>query len=100
MANGDSGMGESKHTQGPWRGMSSDYFLIHGDIDQRNLLVATLCPIDYGDEDIANVNLVAAAPDLLAALEGLMNPKGFLPDYEEYEAAEAAIAKAKGETNA
>ena len=40
--------------------------------------------------------LLAQRDELLVALEGLINPKGFLPDFEEYDAAEAAIAKAKG----
>lgn len=51
----------------------------------------------------ANANIIAAAPDLLAALSGLV---GFLTDYPHpyhedisgfLEEAEAAIAKAKGE---
>ena len=36
--------------------------------------------------------------ELMAALEGLVNPKGFLPDGEEYAAAEAAIANARKTT--
>jgi hypothetical protein len=43
----------------------------------------------------ANINLIAAAPDLLAALEGVLR----VADRQtaEFEAARAAIAKAKGE---
>ena len=47
----------------------------------------------------ADARLIAAAPDLLAALEAIVNDDGF-PDQFAYRAeaiARAAIAKAKGE---
>ena len=45
---------------------------------------------------VANARLIAAAPDLLAALEELcLAPNKHRPD-EYWEAARAAIAKAKG----
>ena len=50
----------------------------------------------------ANVNLIAAAPDLLSALRGLLGYKGFACDCgipeSEFDAARAAIAKAEGES--
>ena len=67
------------------------------------------CGRDFFDEDtgeergdgsrVANARLVAAAPEMLAALEGLVGttlcPQGVCK--EGCEAAYAAIAKAKGE---
>ena len=111
LANGGGVMTESKHTQGPWGiyPYSSDYY-IHGNIEQHSLLVATLCPIDYGEEDTANANLIAAAPDTLGALENLLDSALEWADVVRCDrdmgwdcnaepvivAARAAIAKAKG----
>ena len=65
--------------------------------------------VDGGDADLGiwvchgvteeNAHKIAAMPEMYAALEGLMNPKGFLPDEEEYLAAENALAKARGSSN-
>jgi hypothetical protein len=46
-------------------------------------------------ECLANARLIAAAPDLLAALEGVLRVADRATD--EFDAARAAIAKAKGE---
>jgi hypothetical protein len=47
-------------------------------------------------EALANTRLIAAAPDLLAALEGILAHK---PDYADHiwQAAEEAVVKAKAE---
>lgn len=47
----------------------------------------------------ANANLIAAAPDLFAALEGLLNITGDMhnEDFDEFKDAEAALAKARGQ---
>ena len=88
----------SKHTPGPWMvaddcvrvitmPTADDYQIAHCD-------AGAFSP-DY-EECAANATLIAAAPDLLAALEGL------LPMWESgikepwIEAARAAIAKATG----
>lgn len=44
----------------------------------------------------ANATLIAAAPDLLAALENIENDAGQVPDHA-WKIIKAAIAKAKGE---
>lgn len=46
---------------------------------------------------VAKERLMAAAPDLLAALEGLVGENGDLYSPAAHDAARAAIAKAKGE---
>ena len=48
----------------------------------------------------ADARLISAAPDLLAALDGLVNPPCHAPDFlpsRLWDAARAAIAKATGE---
>ena len=57
---------------------------------------------DMGRENLANANLISAAPDLLSALKEMMS---VFQDHEQYDEesaevvsiARAAIAKAKGE---
>ena len=54
-----------------------------------------------GEETAANARLIAAAPDLLSALNGAIEhwpvPSSICKDRHAYEAARAAIAKATGE---
>jgi hypothetical protein len=104
---------KAKHTPGPW--------VVFGCLDRfPGIEAADLSIVIWGDkhdesgvkgetheESIANANLIAAAPDLLEALEGIITT---MPDLEEFEnpdgysmlpfvaAARSAIAKAKGET--
>ena len=87
------------HTAGPWRlTLSDDTTIIAGD---GTPVAGTLGNYDSDDEwpvMEANARLIAAAPDLLAALRGM------LADYEDYfgherpsltaSAARAAIARA------
>ncbi len=87
-------MGETRHTPGPW---SLDYDTLAGG----HILV---CTSDYGiakvyDEEpgsrgmnMANARLIAAAPDLLAALQGLVDaPQARLNLAETWAPALAAI---------
>jgi hypothetical protein len=64
-------MGEGKHTVGPWEacGAMVRTTFMHGDPEQRGLLIAecAMGPMPSG----ANARLIAAAPDLLDALEML-----------------------------
>ncbi len=48
---------------------------------------------DPTNQDIANANLIAAAPDLLAACEGLLSNPDASPDWGAFY---AATSKAKG----
>ena len=93
------GLSSMSHTPGPWAWTydgSSDYSLGPA-ADPQVIPVATV--YDYRARDAseteANLNLMAAAPDLLAALKAIVEvTEGiYRPDLE---AAELAIAKAEG----
>lgn len=66
-------MENSKHTPGPWAFTDAMYGIdnmrVNGVIDAAGNGVAN-CGFDYGNrgESIANAQLIAAAPDMLAAL--------------------------------
>jgi hypothetical protein len=85
----------SKHTPGPWNlaPKAVNHQLLYGPVPG---LIADI----HKDED---ARLIAAAPDLLAALQHLLLTIGSDPELEEYletgsALARAAIAKATGET--
>ena len=83
------------HTQGPWVAVG-DYVEAH-DLDEP-LSVCTLA--DCGDATQVNARLIAAAPDLLAALEDMLNltlDEDDIAVSSRIAKARAAIAKAKGE---
>lgn len=102
----------SKHTHGPWRVGNQ----IHANIITRNMEINacfTVIEADgyyagggvamshikaNADESNANASLIAAAPDLLAALEAIFSGESntvFVTGSQE-SLARAAIAKAKG----
>lgn len=90
----------SKHTPGPW-----DYgWEIQPNgcptVGHKGLMV---CMVAHSAKDpdqketaLANANLIAAAPDLLEALENLENDAGQMPDHA-WQMVKSAIRKAKGE---
>ena len=85
----------AEHTPGPW----APYHLSDGSwaVARRD---DVLPPLAWTVNE-ADARLIAAAPDLLAALEEIVNLEGF-PDQFAYRAeaiALAAIAKAKGKTD-
>ncbi len=105
-----------KHTPGPWRAED------HGEVqshrgrmvtirDQRNIHVATVDGLDASvrGQELANARLIAAAPELLEALEQLLEER-FTPQagHNEYKLhsmlsetqnlARAAIKATKGNT--
>jgi len=97
-----------KHTDGPWQlssretdetfdGMTFKRRFIYG--TQSAVLIAVVCgpeircEMHAHDEFKANARLIAAAPDLLAALRALVHP---MASDEDLDAARAAIAKAEG----
>lgn len=99
----------SKHTPGPWwanEKRHDDYpTKISIETDSYNI-----CLVDGGLDQQANANLIAAAPDLLEALENLFidykqladsGDAGFwkLEDQDVAKKAMAAIARAKGESS-
>ena len=99
-------MAESKHTPGPW----FCELALGDDIGPAGTRYWTIKPTTfYNDErfmDISswisdeNARLIAAAPDMLAALEGVYARFcGEYPDHPETVAVAIAIAKAKGTAN-
>lgn len=96
-----------KHTPGPWRTLpeevDKDYVRVRGTrLGLRYKIANVLTTIYEGvpareaDETRANAALIAAAPDLLEALQALLAIYPY-PDNETTDAARAAIAKATGE---
>lgn len=104
-----------QHTKGPWR--FTDDFIGVWDADARRIanLDSDGSPYIGLDETLANAALIAAAPDLLAALEAVIDDlDSGIQDAQDngasetwiaaakkrLRAARAAIAKAKGTDNA
>ncbi len=87
----------SKHTPGPWLEVSvaSSRYIV---TDECNIC-EMFSPRTREERD-ANQRLIAAAPDLLEALQGIMAGVAGCQKNSEYEAARAAIAKATGEDEA
>lgn len=90
---------EAKHTPGPWgceSAMSSDLDSIRyiTNPDGKSIARVRIRNFQSQDEALANARLIAAAPDLLAALQGIMAGIAGCERDAHYEAARAAIAKA------
>lgn len=93
----------NKHTPGPWHVVAN---LVQGK-RKPNGDSRTVAMVGSSSEDDANARLIAAAPDLLAALEGLAEivneettrfpANRVVPAGVAYAAAVNAIAKARGE---
>ena len=97
-------MNESNHTPGEWEIRDNDYFPNQKTIetDGSSRVIAVIDKSD--EEDLANARLIAAAPELLAALMVLVDhAREAYPHFEDTRGqrdigeALAAIAKAKGE---
>lgn len=94
-------MSENKHTPGPWEvgdPKREDEFYGLTDIIKRNhpdakrIRVLATTNWNFTAEARANARLIAAAPDLLSALIGVLRVADRKTD--EFDAARAAIAKA------
>lgn len=75
----------SKYTPGPWKRKIKSVLI-------------PIAPYEWAEAyggSIANARLIAAAPDLLEALKGVLRVADRKTD--EFDAARAAIAKAEGE---
>jgi hypothetical protein len=92
----------NKHTPGPWA-VDDNHgrrYIEPGSSDEP---VAEVCK-KKGGEYLANAHLIAAAPDLLAALEACESAMAScMADFNQYDqaaydAARAAIARARGES--
>lgn len=89
----------AKHTPAPWRITES------GDVRAEHILVAAVYPMEKHNpvENKANAALIAAAPDLLAALQVItLDPRLSVfvntLDRQAFAQARAAVSKALGET--
>lgn len=98
------------HSPGPWVAIDTDgehHAIVAPDADQDHFTVICIGPDDATEN--ANARLIAAAPDLLAALETMLGEHELLTSLRRasglppaltnmtIDAAHAAIAKAKGE---
>ena len=83
---------ETKHTPGPW--IIGNPTEIH-DVDGTRIVMCCQTSDDVTDDaSEANARLIAAAPELLEALKGVVRVADRATD--EFDAARAAIAKATG----
>ena len=94
---------EIKHTPGPWFITGSMTKYVEARIPGRMIQEVAACgptaaDDGYGEQQMANARLIAAAPELLDALEEVVQWLE-LGDHEGqmHSKARAAIAKAKGE---
>jgi len=87
----------AQHTPGPWvnHGRIQQPGLPHSSVGARTL-IARVYSEAFGDteQEAANARLIAAAPDLLAALQAVVRVADRKTD--EFDLAHAAIAKATG----
>jgi hypothetical protein len=87
-------MSDTQHTPGPWR-IGDAGFTVFGPPNP-GALPETIAPT----KSRANARLIAAAPELLAALQSILDiePSGLSNDERRlYALARAAIAKATGQ---
>jgi hypothetical protein len=98
----------NKHTKGPWHiGAGNGEGSVFADtgrtrLEQGGTTLYSICSVTRGwndGEDAANARLLASAPELLAALRGLMQYVGGWDESGDHPCAiaRAAIAKATGE---
>lgn len=86
----------SAHTPGPWEREGLLVTSTRRDAEGVRLLVAK-CLSAYDSAVEADARLIAAAPELLAALEAMVSAEAEIGADDEYlRAARAAIAKARG----
>jgi hypothetical protein len=91
----------TQHTPGPWRyqDVRSQKEHVYFRIEAKDGAVGFA--YKHNNDEEANARLIAAAPDLLAALEGLLAGSErhifHTECQKERDAASAAIARAKGE---
>ena len=89
----------SAHTPGPWRAVPNAPGISDTVIDSGRRVVADVISRKSTDELRANARLIAAAPELLDALEGLLNALPSATTHPAIKAARAAIVKATGEAS-
>jgi hypothetical protein len=91
---------ESQHAPGPWTveeygDEESPALVIHSDIDFRICFMATPGLRDDPETIEANAHLIAAAPDMLAALQDIIK-RNEIQHWFNLDLARAAVSKATG----
>lgn len=94
----------NKHTPGPWTHKADmrfshhtkEHYLAGWNIYHGSIEIVGCEGIRDGTEDAANARLIAAAPELLDALKGVLTAHGEQL-HDAFDAAWKAIAKAEGE---
>lgn len=94
-------MEEFKGTPGPWVASTTDRSIgpVSRDDDQSNGMILPIAWVEFdGNPDYqqANANLIAAAPELLEALQDALHAFDKHGEHSEWDFARAAIAKALG----
>ena len=86
---------EAQHTPGPW--VSGDGMTTGRLVSAPNVTAKARRNVAHvgGPDREANARLIAAAPDLLDALQNLENDDGSIP-YHAWALVQAAISKATG----
>lgn len=98
-------MSGAKHTPGPWVAKMSKYheesLLVQAGMPSNRVLVRFGSASEQLDDiDRANARLIAAAPDMLAALKGAeLQLRAHKIDCRELDEIRAAIAKAEGRSS-
>jgi hypothetical protein len=94
-------MSKTQHTKGTWYTDVPDPAFVNYDVRTDETIICTM-GIDMGvEEEAANARLIAAAPELLEALEKLEQTASFWKDMgvnipvDDLTQARAAIAKAR-----
>lgn len=92
------GINMSKHTTGPWE--LDQYGHVYGwkQVDSTTKQSVPLLDGRHSQATVHDKLLIAAAPDLLAALDAFVNPSSPVMPSEAKRIALAAIAKARGES--
>ncbi len=97
----------SNHTPGPWMfecedvGTYGSHFWLESEAGEEIICQSENAHqgvLAKGEDFVANARLIAAAPELLEALEGLLNALPSATSHPAIKKARAALAKAKGET--
>lgn len=99
---------KTKHTPGPWTivdenelgtvNSEKEPYGIYADGDESVRVAGIMCEYLAPSEVGANAQLIAAAPEMLAALQRVMQLAVSADGDETFEQVKAAIAKATGET--
>lgn len=90
----------NSHTKGPWRILDRSRFIVHGTESERGNYIGSV-DVEYKSkaEIEANQRLISAAPELLEALNGLLQHIDYnTVPFQQIVIALAAINKARGES--